>query len=264
MRLALAVLVALTASARAEPVVLAPGQLEAELVTEINAAPKYAQPLSVAPDVWWGASERWTIGIVHSDPALDVFRPGATFCLRTAPPLSCGHFYRGSGLDVRWRAREGRLAIAPRARLLLRDVDPWKPAVTLGALVRWTSGRLELTGDPYLQLGLANTDRGNRAQLFLPVELSVGVLCRWHVESPGLAGARSNAQRCGVTIDMRTGYNGELATWRDGYHVPLWLGVRALATHGVELGAALGFYSLLGPQATVKERAAFVTVAWRS
>lgn len=245
MRLALAVLVALAATAHAEPVVLAPGQLEAELVAEINAAPKYAQPLSLAPDVWWGASERWTIGIVHSDPALDVFRPGASFCLRTAPPLSCEHFYRGSGLDVRWRAREGRLAIAPRARLLLRDVDPWKPAVTLGALVRWTSGRLELTGDPYLQLGLANTDRGNRAQLVLPVELSIGFLCRWRV-------------------DVRTGYNSELATWRDGYHVPLWLGGRALVTHGLELGAALGFFSLLGPQATVKERAAFLTVGWRS
>ena len=42
----------------------------------------------------------------------------------------------GSAVDVRWSWREGPLAVAPRARLLLRDVDPWKPAVTAGALVR--------------------------------------------------------------------------------------------------------------------------------
>jgi hypothetical protein len=235
---------AVTAPLAAEPIALQSGELDAQLVVEANLAPgAVGSPTSLAPDAWFGVDDRWTVGIVHSGPALDRFEPGATFCLHEDGML-CSRIYRGSGLDARWLAVAGELAVAPRARLLVRDVDPWKPAVTLGALVQWTHGRLELTADPYLQLGLANTDRGNRAELFLPVGLAARVAARVH-------------------LDFRTGYNSDTAVWRDGYHVPAWAGARVAATPAVEVGAAVGFYSVLGPQATGKERALFVTIAWR-
>lgn len=244
MRVTLAVLM-VAGAAHADPIVLDRGQVEAELVVEANLAPgMFAQPLSLAPDLWWGASERWTIGIVHSDPAIDRFQPGASLCVRSGDMI-CSHLYRGGGIDVRWSALTGDLAIAPRARLLVREIDPWKPALTLGALVQWTHGRFALTGDPYVQAGLANRNLGNRSQLFLPVELAVDLARRWE-------------------IDLRTGYTSELAVWRDGYHIPAWTGARFAATPSLEVGAAVGFYSLLGPQATPKERALFVTLDWKS
>ena len=227
------------------PLVLAPGQVDAELVLGVGIAPSYfAEPLAVSPDAWWGASERWTLGIVHSDPALAIYDAAGSVCVRPRP-LLCDAAYHGGGLAARWRARTGALEVAPEARLLVRDLDPWKPAVTLGALARWTHGRIAVIGEPYLQLGLANLDRGNRARLFVPIGLSVAPAPAWQLE-------------------LRTGYDSELAVWRDGYHVPAYLAARFAATAHVELGAAIGFTSLLGPQASAKERAVFVSGGWRS
>jgi hypothetical protein len=233
-----------TARAHGEPVVLPAGGIDAELVVEANLAPgSFAQPLSLAPDGWVGITERWTLGVVHSDPAIDRTGDGASVCVRT-DPLDCVRAYRGGGIDARWLAGElGPVVVAPRARLLVRDVSPWKPAITLGALARWARGAVELTADPYLQLGLANRSAGNRSELIAPVQI---------------AGEIGNRGR----VELRTGYHSELAVWRDGYHVPVWVGGRVRATAELEVGAAIGFYSLLGPQATVKQRAAFVTVRW--
>ena len=228
----------------ARPIVLAPGELDAELVGEIDLAPgEVFHPTSLAPDAWFGLSDRLTVGVFHSDPSVDRIEPGASFCLITEG-TGCDRLYHGGGIDARYEVLAGGLSVAPRARLWLRDVDPARPAMTLGAHVQWTHGRQAVVGDPYLQIGLANTGAGNRAELVLPVT--------WSIQP---------ARR--IAIDVRTGWNADVAVWRDGWHVPAYLGVRALATGELELGAAVGFQSVFGPQATSKQRAAFVTVAWR-
>jgi hypothetical protein len=224
--------------------VLDAGHWQAQLVTEINLAPgAFARPLSFAPDAWIGVLPRLTLGLVHSDPSVDRIAPGASICVRT-DVLLCDKAYRGSGIDALYSLREGHIAAAAHGRLLLRDIDPAKPALTLGAALRWTRGRWALGGDPFVQLGLANTDRGNRAELWLPIVAALQPTCRWIVE-------------------LHTGWNSDVAEIRDGWHVPAGLGVRAMATPQLELGAAFGFTSLLGPQNTPKQRVAFVTVGWR-
>lgn len=225
------------------PLVLPAGRAAAELTVEVNLAHGYlAAPLSIAPDLWWGASSRWTVGLVHSSANLDRFTPGASVCVRQ-DPLYCDAVYRGSGIDARVLAlATGRFQLAPRARALVRDTGPFKPALTLGALARWSAGRFAVTSDPYLQLGLANRDRGNRAQLWLPITLAVEPARRWQ-------------------LAVHTGWNSELAIVRDGWKMPLALGVRARALDTLALGVTLGFASLLGPQNTPKQRVLFVTLA---
>src|SRR5262249_52087441 len=127
----------------------------------------------------------------------------------------------------------------------VRDIHPWKPAATLGAQLRWRHGRLAVTGDPYLLIGLANTDQGNRAALYLPLELAV-----------------QPARRVALVLD--TGWNTELAVWRDGWHVPIGIGAVVRAMEQLDIGATLGFPELLGPQNTPKDRVVFVTLAWRA
>lgn len=221
------------------------GQLAAELTLEINIAHNYwAEPLSIAPDLWWGATSRLTLGIVHSNASVDRFAPGASICL-TEDPLYCDSPYRGGGLDARYLVleRDG-LALAPRARLLARDLDPFKSALTLGALARWSRGRWAITTDPYVQIALANSELGNRSALFVPVQLAVQPTCRWQ-------------------LALDSGWNSELAVIEDGWHIPVALGVRARATSHVDLGVTLGFASLLGPQNTPKQRVLFLSLAWR-
>jgi hypothetical protein len=238
----IAVVLALLAArtALADP---ATGEIEARLVVELDAAANHvAQPTSLAPDVWWGVAPRWTIGLVHSGPSVDRIEPGATFCLASTQPLVCDHVYRGSGLDARYALTDW---LAPRARILLRDIAPVKPAVTLGAELRWQRGRTSITADPYVQIGLANTDRGNDHALFAPVQLALDH-CRWRTW-------------------LDTGWNSNLAVLRDGWHIPVGVGVRARIAPQLDLAGELGFPSLLGPQNTPKERVVFVfvTTRWR-
>ena len=225
------------------PLGLGRGELDAQLVAEVSLRP-LAEPLSLAPDLWYGAAPRWTIGLVHSARSQGLIDDGATLCFRGRPPLGCARAYRGSGVDARVHVREGPLAVAPRARLLLRDLDPVKPAVTAGALVRWTRGRFAITGDPYLRLGLASRDLGNRAALVVPIWLAVQPTCRW-------------------SLALHTGWDGELAILRDGWHAPIGLGTEVRVWGRLHVAAEAGFRSLLGPQHDLKSRTLALVLAWR-
>jgi len=244
MRRSLCLVALLATHAHASPLVLDAHHFDAELVTEINMYPnELAQPLSFAPDIWYGVTSRWTVGLVHSHPSVDRFEPGASICV-VQLGLKCETTYHGGGIDVRYGALDW---LAPRLRLLVTDghpsaADPIKPAVTLGALLRWTKAWFSITGDPYLQLGLANTDRGNRHQIFLPVMFAARPIERWEVA-------------------VHTGFDSPFAA---GYcHVPLAISTRVSATEHFDVGAAFGWKDLLGCQPTGKERALFITLAWR-
>ena len=233
---ALVVIVALAMPARAD-VVLAPGEVVGQLVLEVSLEADHAtRPTSLAPDVWWGVAPRWTIGVIHSDPSVDRIAAGASVCIRQWE-FECDRVYHGSGIDVRYAALPW---LAPRARFLVRELTPWKPALTLGALAEWRHGRFRLTGDPYLQLGLANRDQGNRSQIWLPVEAAVA-LCRW-------------------TLAFDTGWNTQLITWRDDWKVPVAVGTAVRVTDHIEVGATFGFLSLLGPQNNARARVLFFTM----
>lgn len=196
-----------------------------------------ASPLSLAPDIWW-TEDRFTIGFTHSNASVDRFWPGGSLCVRT-DTLYCDSVYRGSGLDGRYAVTDW---LAPRARFLLRDIEPMKPAITLGAAMQFERGRWELKADPYLQLGLANRGEGNRAAIWLPVAIT--------------------AEVSRFDFTLHTGWNSELAVIHDDWHIPLALGASAEIDEHFEVGATVGFASMLGPQNTPKQRVLFLTLSW--
>ena len=227
------------------PLALARGQLHLQLTLEYSLITRSTgTPLSIAPDAWLGVTDRLTVGVIHSNTSVDRIGSRSTFCLRESRE-GCDRPYQGSGVDVRYRARDGALAVAPRARLLLRDVDPWKPAVTLGTLVRWSRGRFSIASDPYVRLGLANRDEGNRAAFVVPLFLGVQPTCRWLVE-------------------LHTGVDGDFAVIRDGWHMPFALRVTAAATGAIDVVVEAGAPQLYGPQIDIKQRHVMIGVAYRS
>jgi hypothetical protein len=239
--LVVATVLAATAPVLAEPLVLARGEVAARLVIEANMDYRsFARPLSFAPDAWIGVTDRLTVGLIHSNQSVDRIAPGASVCVRELPG-ECDAIYRGGGLDARWALNPDS---AVRARLLMRDLDPVKPALTAGATLRWQRGRAELVTDPYLRIGLANRNRGNRDALVVPVWI----------------GARTRNGR----IAVHTGIDGDVAVWRDGWHVPLGIVIEAYPASALAVGTELGFTSLLGPQNNVKQSAAIVYVEWRA
>jgi hypothetical protein len=185
-----------------------------------------------------------TIGVIHSDPSLDQVGVDATFCVRYTT-YRCSGPYKGDGLDARWLAIDGPIAVAPRIRAIMRDIDPDKPALTLGALARWTHSWFSITGDPYLRLGLANQQDGNRAALYVPIWFGARIDSHWDVA-------------------IHTGYDSDLDVAADGYHVPITLDVRLAATAHVRVELEGGFASVLGPQTNSGDRDVFLTIGWSS
>jgi hypothetical protein len=241
--LGVAAILALASSAHAEPltrVALGAGELDARLVTEVGIGRDFGVPISLAPDVWYGVTSRWTLGITHSRASIDLVDAGASLCVHD-DGLACPTVYRGSQLDVRWLARDD---VALRGRLLVRDVDPWKPAVALGALAQWRAGRFSIVTDPYLRIGLAHRDEGNRDAIVVPVWLAVD-------------------PTCGVRLAIHTGFDGELATLADGWHVPLALVTAVQLPVHLEAGLEVGWASLAGPQNDFRRRALLLTLGWR-
>jgi hypothetical protein len=120
-----------------------------------------------------------------------------------------------------------------------------KPAIALGALVRWTRGRFAIESDPYLRTGLANTDLGNRTFLMVPLYLSMQPTCRW-------------------LVGLHFGWESDLAISRDGSHGPLGLVVKVRATEHLDLTLNGGFTSLVGVQNNIKQRAVMFAIGWRT
>ena len=220
----------------------------AALTFEANLAPlQVGSPTSLAPDLWYGVTRDLTVGVIHSDASIDrvpaFFEPGETICVHLEE-VSCPRHYHGSGVDGVYAIQRGALDVALHARFLIRDVDPIKPALTLGSTLRWRHRWLSVVGDPYVQLGLANRSAGNRAELWLPVTVAYAPIAR-------------------ASIELHTGYNSDFAVWNDGYYVPVLVRVRGRVIDQLELGAGIGFASVLGTQNNPRERMMEVDVTWR-
>ena len=230
----------------ARPFVTADGGFDIRLVTEIWVRKDFvAHPLSYAPDIYWGATPRLTIGLIHSDASLDRIDAGASFCFLPSDISTCHDLYRGSGADVIYSLLAGQFSLAPRFRAVIRDVDPFKPAVTLGALVRWTTGRYAITSDPYVRLPLYNHDQGNRAALVVPL---------WLALQPTR----------GFALALHTGFDGDFAVLADGWHMPLGLVAQFRLGNQIDLGIEGGWGKLLGPQHDAGLGALMVTAGYRT
>jgi hypothetical protein len=226
--------------------VLAPAAFDIRLTLAVNIQQRQiTEPTALSPDVWWGVLPRLTIGLIHSDDSLDEIATSSSFCVKSGMPITstCAHFYKGSGLDVRYSALEGQFALAPRVRAVIRDTDPFKPAMTLGALMRWTHGWFAIISDPYLRVPLANAPLGNRFAVNLPM---------WLARQPAT----------GWMLALRGGFESDLVVIDDGGHVPVAVDVTARVTSSIDLGLVGGWAGLLGPQLDARHATIMLAAGW--
>ena len=145
---------------------------------------------------------------------------------------------------MRRAVRRPGLQLYAQAGLLLRDTDPWKPASLTGLAARWQRGRFAVDAAPYLQLGLASTDQGNRHRVVAPLRLWLQPTCRW-------------------ALGLSSGVEGELAVFADAYRVPFSGLVSTQLTSWLQLSAEVGFSSLGGPLNTASRRYGSITLETR-
>ena len=212
----------------ARPLVLAPGEVEGALSIETNLSINaHWNPTSIAPDLWYGVTDRLTVGVVTSTAALSLVDKSGGWCFR-GPDHGCADALVDLALEGRWSLLEGPLAAAVRVRVVSRRFAPWLPSLRLATRGRWRRGRFAITAEPQVQIGLAHTELGNRARVDLPIWLSVQPTCRWE-------------------LFLHSGPGAELAIYHDAWAAPLALGVRAAVTPRIDVAAEGGLVRALGP-----------------
>lgn len=169
----LAVVAALAPAAAADPadaeptssadhVTVPPKRLMLRALFELNLGKDNAgDPFGIAPDIYYGATDKLTLGLVHSSLGTTglLGGVGSSLCLSGD---GCPDVYRNVGIDARYALKTGSLELAANAGLFARSVDPFALALKLGAVGRYRStpaSKLAFEFSPAIFFGL--TERGD-------------------------------------------------------------------------------------------------------
>ncbi len=206
----------------ADQLTLPKGRLLLDAYLEVNVSSgSVFKPFSLSPDVWYGVTDQITVGLTHSGVAASGFvgiSPNTALCL-AGTGGGCADIYNAFGVDARYRLTTGKLAWAAEGGVYVRDFDPVTVAVKLGAVGRWSSGKLAIELSPNVFIGVTERDAGNEEFLNLPVTALYTVI-------PKLAAA--------VQIGITTPFT-DLA---DNYAIPLSIGAHYQAMPGLNVNAA--------------------------
>ena len=206
------------------------GMLTARVTLAMNlGADAVGEPISLAPDIAYGVSDRLQISLIHDGPMRWQARPGLGLCL-AGSDHGCPHVYDNVGLDVMYGLVFGsQLHVSAHGGLLFTSLDPVATMLPIGVAAKLHIGdAVAVTVDP--QLGFALSDRDVNADvLFLPIDVS------FQVGVP-------------TTLKLLTGVVGPLDGFGDAYQAPLGVGVVHNVTEHVDVGARFSFDNLLGQQ----------------
>lgn len=217
------------------------GELWAALSYEADLSHNRGGSRALAPDVSYGITDDLSVSLAHSARSIARIGSPAGWCVELCDYRPA---YTVNALAAYALGKRDGGQLFAQGGLLVRDTDPWKPAALVGAAGRWQRGRFAVDAAPYLQLGLANTDQGNRHRLVVPVRAWVQPTCRW-------------------SLGLHTGVEGELEVFADAYHVPFAGLVTAAATSWLRLSLEVGFSSLGGPLNTASRRFASLALELR-
>ncbi|MCE9573729.1 MAG: hypothetical protein K8W52_11290, partial [Deltaproteobacteria bacterium] len=228
----------------APPLVVPRGHVVLRLSLEANLATGAAlEPISLAPDVWVGATGRLAIGVTHATSARNRIGAGRGLCLR-GTGAGCLDRYGGAAVEARFTLRDHGVELAGHAAIDLRHFRPNVVALEVGAIARWRGGRMTIVVAPDASLGLTNAALDNRATANLPILI---------------AGA---ATPC-LSLEVRSGMRGLFDDFLGTIEVPLALGARWNAPHDLAVGGVIGFPNAAGAGGTFATRVASLYVEWR-
>jgi hypothetical protein len=168
--------------ATGERVVLPAKRLYGQAMLEIELSDGAAfDPVSLAPDVYYGVTPDLTVGLVHSSTGSTgiIGGSGSSLCLGD----SCD-VYRNFGLDGRYQVTTGKVGVAGAFGLYATSLDPLKLALKLGVVGRYRPSpmsKLAVDFAPSLFIGLTEREpdtmgmmgmmgsTGNKEVFVLPV-----------------------------------------------------------------------------------------------
>ena len=213
-----------------EQVTLPKGRLLIDAFIVMNLSKDLAfKPVSLSPDIWYGVSDKLTIGLVHSSQGDSGFigEPGTALCL-TGSSNGCPKFYNNLGLDVRYGLKTGKLALAFDGAFDFRSLSPNQMAIKVGLVgVYRQSQKVAIEFSPELFFGLNDRDAGNKDAFALPLALLYAVAPK-------------------IELGLQTGIVLPLESTGDTYEIPLSVGVHYRVSTPLAVQLAFSFPDLVG------------------
>lgn len=195
------------------------------------------KPFSITPDLWYGATDELTVGLVHSSRAATGFIGGVGDALCLAGESNgCADVYSGVGVDARYQLKTGPLALAANGGLYIGSFDPFQLALKLGAVGRWSSGKLAIEFAPNLFIGL--TERTPDAVGGVAADTNEEVL------NVPVTGLYSVAPK--ISVALQLGVQLPFQNTGDTYAIPLSIGGHYLLNESLNLSLAFSLPQLAG------------------
>ena len=172
---------------RAPGVALGRGRIVATLTIEANlSSGKVLAPVSIAPDVSYGLTDRWTVSVVHSGFATTGFRgsAGSGLCL-TGEADGCEHVYDNAGAEALVDLVRGDLAVAAVGGVHAVSLERTLFDLKVGAQAIYRTGLITATFAPSALIGITRRDANNEGTALLPVSVGAQLGGRLFIAAGG-------------------------------------------------------------------------------
>lgn len=247
-------LLAATSSARADEPATAPAPAPEAAPTQQLAIPKGGividgfltanlsnnavfKPVSLSPDIWYGATDDLTVGLVHSSEGSIGFigGVGTSLCLGSTSS-GCAGVYNNVGADVRYRLTT---PWSIDGGLFLFDLaNSAQFAIKVGMSGRWRFDKIVLEVQPSLLLYLTNRADGGTTPMGVTTQPATETL-----SIPVTAAYRVMPE---LELGLQTGLSLPFSNTGDFYAVPLSILGRYRVMPKLSLGLAFTFLELIG------------------
>jgi hypothetical protein len=193
---------------------------------------KAGKPVSIAPDLSFGAADDLMLGIVTSKFATSGFRgsAGGGFCASGAND-GCAHVFNAGGLEAWYALTKGSLATALGGGPYATNIDQGYYAFKLGIKTRFGIGRFVSTMSP--SIFIAATKRTD--YFGAPLDKDT-------VYAPISAGVKITKS---TTLALGSGVKGTVQGWSKSWTVPLGVSATVAATSDFAVGASWTYGSLI-------------------
>ncbi|HUH05237.1 MAG TPA: hypothetical protein VML75_24730 [Kofleriaceae bacterium] len=224
------------------PILVPQGMLELRGNTAIINMSKGSagDPISLAPDIYYGVNKKLNIGITHVDGGI------------CAVGDACDKAYNAVGVDALYDLMHGgSLLAALRAGVRIPSFDPLIAGLNLGVDVKLAAGKVAVYFNPSLYVGaIKRSSDATPPEPFKKEELDVPLILGYQAQRQTL-------------VFLRTGMHGPLSGFGDAVQVPIGVGATFAANNRLDFGAEWLFLNLAGKGGSADGRAIIVRIALR-
>ena len=207
--------------------------------------PGAGKPISLAPSIWYGVSDKLTVGVTH-DGGTTKWTPRPTVGFTTVDVLGvpvpmvsgvgvcvsgtdggCAKVYNNISIDALFSVKAEKFSLAAHPALDISSFDPFTLSLRIGALGRYMANdKISVAFDPRVKIGITERDFNKEA-----IDVPVWV---WYQVN----------EKMGVALN--TGISGPLDGFGDAFFVPVGFNFSMQVNAQLGVGADFSFLNLIG------------------